>query len=343
MSNAERTGRVGIVGLARYLGLSVSTVSRALNGYADVSASTRARVEAGALALNYAADRMGRNLRAGRTGTIGFVFSPVQGQFIDGFYAPLLSALNEGLRVRGYDLIVASAPPGPQEAALFRHLAEGRRVDALLFTRTRAGDARICYMLDQGMPFASLGGSDLGVPHPHVEIELGLAAELACARLAAFGHRRIALAHGPLTYLFCRAFRDRFVAAMAAHGLAADLVFPGDHTEAGGLAIAHRILALADRPTAVVCNNDATAIGVMQGLAAAGVAIGRQVSVIGCDNIAMAAYTSPALTSFGSPLVQIADALVDVVLAAIASQQLPPPVRVFQPALVARQSDGPPQ
>jgi len=342
--NSAAKSRVGIVELARHLGLSVSTVSRALNGYADVNALTRERVVAGARALNYLADPLGRNLRAGRTGAVGFVFSPVRDQFIDGFYAPLLSALNETLRRHGYDLIVASAPVGPDERELLRHLVEGRRVDALMFTRTRPDDERVPYLLERGVPFVSLGVTELGLIHPYVEIELERAAEQAFARLHGFGHRRIALAHGPLAYLFCRRFFGAWERSHSRHRLRPDrsLVFEGDHTEAGGYAIGEAILRLRNRPTAVICNNDATAFGLMQALAAHGTLVGREISVIGCDDITMAAFTVPPLTTFRSPLNHIAAAMVDVLLGAIAGETDVAQLNAtFRPELVARKSDGP--
>jgi LacI family transcriptional regulator len=333
--------RTGIADLAHYLGLSVSTVSRALNGYKDVNPETRARVVDAAQFLNYTPDLVSLKLRHGRTFTVGFVLSPSAGRFVEPFYIPLLTYLDESLRQAGYDLVVSSARPGPDEEAAFRRIVEGRRVDAVMFARTRPDDFRVRYLTEQRFPFVTLGVTDLELDYPYVEIEMYVAGRVACERLIAMGHQRIAAIHGPLIFMFCRKYLQGYRDAMAAAGLPVrpEWELEGDQTEDSGFSLAQRILELSPRPTAVVCSSDAIAFGLMQAVQSKGVIVGRDLSVIGCDDSPIAPLTHPPLTTFRSPTREAGIKLSEMILDLIAGGN--PKSLVYEPELIVRESDKP--
>jgi LacI family transcriptional regulator len=143
--------------IAVALDLSVTTVSRALGGYPDVSAPTRARVFAEAGRINYAPNRTAQRLQRGRTDTVGVILPAAPGQFDDPFFLRMLMAFGIALERAGLDMIVTSVRAGAGELAAFERLIASRRVDGMLIARTRCNDQRIGAMLDGGMPFVTHG------------------------------------------------------------------------------------------------------------------------------------------------------------------------------------------
>src|SRR5215469_13202801 len=150
---------MSIRSLASRLGLSVTTVSRALAGYPDVAAATRERVQREAARSNYRPNQVARRLRTGRSGTIGIVVPSEQGTF-DQFFLAMLAAIGPLLSRAGLDLVLMGAPPVKAEMHAYRHLVEHHRVDGILLARTRRDDPRISYLLEHGVPFIAHGRSE---------------------------------------------------------------------------------------------------------------------------------------------------------------------------------------
>ena len=127
--------------LAKSLNLSITTVSRALDGYPDVSEKTRQRVKEAADASGYTPNAAARRLRKGTTEVVMMVLPAEPGHFNEPLYIGLLATLGERLAKAGYDLALIAAPPGPGELKAYRRIVEGRRADALVVVRTRRDDA----------------------------------------------------------------------------------------------------------------------------------------------------------------------------------------------------------
>lgn len=336
----EAAKRAGIAALAQQLGLSVSTVSRALNGYTDVNEQTRARVLQGAAELNYTPNAASLRLRHGRTDAVGLLLSPTPHRFIEPFYIPLLTYLDEGLRRHGYDLMVSTLPQGVEEDGFMRRLVSSKRVDVAVLTRPRRQDARMKFLREQNFGFVWVGSGDAAPGDAHVGLDAGHAARVSTERLIGMGHRRIACISGPSMFLDAWNYTRSFRATMAEHGL--DV--PPEHvnecepTEENGLMLANILFELEPRPTAIICNSDLIAWGVTQAAGSRGIVLGRDVSLIGLDNSAIAPLTRPPLTTFQWPHKDIADALIAAVLAVISGGEAP--AASFRPTLVPRESDG---
>lgn len=145
---------------AKTIGFSVSTVSRALNGYSDVSAETRALVVAAAQKLNYSAEPAARGLRTRSSGLVAFVLSPPQKNFANPFFLDLMVGVEQRLRETDLKLMIISASSFEDEQARFRELVERHRVEGLIFARTRRKDPRIAYLLARGVSFVTHGRSE---------------------------------------------------------------------------------------------------------------------------------------------------------------------------------------
>jgi DNA-binding LacI/PurR family transcriptional regulator len=335
--------------LARHLNISIGTVSRALNGRADVNAETRARVFAAAAELNYAPNQSGRSLRRGATHAVAFMLQPHPSdqQYGEPFFIPFITGLQAGLEERGLDLMVVMGAPGGYQQERLRRVVESRLADAVVLAQTRRKDERIDYLTDVGFPFATLGRSQSGgESYPSLDLDFEKAGREAVERLVAFGHRRIA-AIRPLDLNFGYLFLAGYRKGLRRRGIAPDpgLVFAGDINEAGGYAVTPEVMAGRDPPTAIIYNNDAMALGGCKALVEMGLRPGRDVAVIVIVDTPLCRYFSPALTSFRPTLEPLGRRLAEMLLAAMPAYAGSEGHRVIREVwpmeLVPRESDRP--
>lgn len=330
---------------ARAVGLSVSTVSRALNGYDDVNEETRRRVVAAAEQLGYSPDPAARRLRRGSSDMIGFVLSPPQKHFANPFFLDLMMGIEERLRETPFQLVITTAKSTSDELSSFRRLVEQQRVDGIIFARTRRHDERVSYLQKRGIAFATLGRSESERPFPWVDIDHTIVGRDGCGRFIALGHKRIALLNTPSYLMYSHHRRAGYEAALVAADLPLDpdLIVEEDLTEEGGLAGARRLLALADPPTAILCGHDLVAMGAIQAISQAGKLAGREIGVIGSDNNPMGTFTNPPLTTFSAPTLAAGRRLAELLLARLDGQPAETLQEVWSPELIIRSSDGPPR
>lgn len=336
--------------LARHLNISIGTVSRALNGRADVNAETRKRVLAAAAKLKYSPNRSGRDLRRGATHAVAFMLHPHPGdqQYGEPFFIPFLIGLQAKLAERGLDLMVVMGAPGDYQQERLRRVVEARWADAVVLAWTRRHDERIDYLTDVGFPFATLGRSlSGGVTYPSLDLDFEKAGEDAVDRLVAGGHRRIAAIRPGLDLNFGHLFLAGYRRALRKHGIRPDphLLAAGTINEAGGYAITPGVMQGDDPPTAIIFNNDGMALGGCKALVEMGLAPGRDVAVIVIVDTPLCRYFSPALTSFRPPLEHLGQRLAEMLLAAMPAYAGDEGVRIMREVcameLIPRESDRP--
>jgi len=330
---------------AAHLKLSVSTVSKAINGRSDVSKATRERVLQAAAKLGFSPDPAGRRLRRQASDTIGFVISAPQAQFAHPFFLNMLAGIEDALEGTHFQVIIASGRTVETEIDVFKRLVEKQRVDALLFGRTRRNDARIEYLLERDIPFVAYGRSDSSQAFPYVDIDPTVTGRDGCGRFIALGHRRIALVHSPEFLMFSHFQRLGYEEALRAAGIAfdPDLCAEEAMTEEGGQRAARKMLALPNPPTAFVCGQDMMAVGVMRAIAEAGKIPGQDVGVIGSDDHPVGRLVSPALTTFSAETSRVGKRMVELLLARLEGADPATLQEVWTPELILRSSDGPPK
>lgn len=331
--------------LAGEFNLSITTVSRALAGYSDVSPATRERILEAAARLGYRPNPLGRRLRKGRTEAVGVVIPTPQGRFADSFFLELLAGLGQGLSEAGLDLLVTTCPLGPEEITCYQRLVEGKRVDAMVVARTRRHDERISYLLERGVPFVAHGRSDLiQQPFAYLDMDGEQGFAQATRHLLELGHRRIAFVGAPAELNFAQHRLDGFSKALREAGLkpVPELVLEGDLSENSGYREARALLSLPEPPTAFLCANDLMALGVLHALRERGLRAGREVSVIGYDDIPLVHYTDPPLSTLHQPFREMGRRLVEMLLARMNGVPVEVLQEVWVPELVLRGSDGPP-
>lgn len=337
---------VGIRELARRLDISIGTVSRALNGRAEVSAETRARVHDAARQLGYAPNQSGRALRQGATRTVALMMRPGRNTLAYGetFFLTLSEGLQEVLAGAGLDLIVLPSGPGLDQFEYLRRAAERRLADAFIISDTQPTDPRIDHLLAKGIPFVALGRSLSGGAHPWIDLDFEGVAEQAVDRLFRGGHRRIALALTEQTAHSRIVLNEGFSAALQRRGLEPDpsLVFRVPDNEAGGFELGQGLLSQADRPTAVILAQATQAIGLYRFLRESNLRPGHDLSVIAFRHSPICQFLTPTLTSFGVSLQELGARLGRILIGAMQHGQTGQLVHELWPmTLIEGGSDGP--
>lgn len=331
--------------LAAHLQLSVSTVSKAINGRSDVNAKTRQRVLDAAAHFGFSADAAARRLRTQKSDLIAFVLSAPQAHFAHPFFLDMLMGIDEKLEDSRYQLVVSSARSAEHEMRVLERLVEVQKVDAVLFGRTRRQDARIAYLLERNVPFVAFGRSETPGDFSYLDIDHTVVGREGCARCVTLGHRRIGLVNAPDTLMFSRHQRLGYEAALRAANIAFDesLYVETDMTEEAGLAAARKMLDADDPPTAIISGHDLVAVGIYRAITERGLAVGRDVAVIGGDNHPFGTLLSPPLTTFSAETLKAGKRMSEMLLAQLEGVPALELQEVWSPDLIPRASDGPPR
>lgn len=313
---------VSLQALSKSLGLSISTVSRALNGYTDVSDITRQRVTLAAKAMNYQPNPAAHRLATGRTGAVALVTAVQPGRALDATFASLQAGAAAVLREHGYFVLSVTLPAGEAELPELERLLAARLVDGVMLTRTRTQDPRVQMLQAAGMPFVTHGRTQNPQLHAWVDTDNEAAFYMVTRRLIELGHRRIGFINGPLsmTYAVLReAGFDR--ACLETPGVAATTGHVHDVTARNGEEMMRDWLARmpeAERPTAVVCATDALAFGAMAACKQAGLQVGQGISITGYGNTEASAFVDPPLTTIDHATEANGGHLADLLLQAMA-------------------------
>jgi len=328
--------------LARTLGISKTTVSRALNGYPEVNVLTRERVLAAAKAAGYEANPMARSLAVGRTNVFGIIYPLLPSDLGDPMFLGVVGGMSAALEKSKMNLIIA--PVSPQnELPSYEQMVRGRRVDGLVVSRTLVHDERIAYLVKKGFPFIAHGRTELKQPYAWFDYDNEAGIALACERLLGFGHQRIALISAPLQFNFARQRRDSFAACMRKAGLQIDPLHLVDNTldRRSGYTAMQQLLATSPRPTAVIVDNHLSGVGAVRALLDAGIAIGKEMSVIVWGSVEDSLVGSN-VTTIDQPKSDQAGAKMIEMLSAVVAGADPSKLQVlWQPALVAGMTVGP--
>ena len=312
---------VGIKRLAQHLNISIGTVSRALNGKPDVNEATRKRVLAAAKELGYVANQSGRNLRQGTTNAVGFMIESdldAAGSS-DNFFLGVFSGVQHVLGRHHLDLVVLPCPGDEDPTEYLQRMVARRAVDAMIISATRRQDARIELLSKARIPFVALGRSASGSNHPWVDLDFDGVANRAIDRLVEHGHRRIVIGLPGNDINLGFVFLEGAKAALKRHKIRFDpsLVMRVASSEQGGYQLAHQVLAMKERPTAIVLIYELMAIGVYRRFNEAGLVPGSDIAVIGFRESPLAKFLSPALTCFRMSLRDLGVSLGESLLAAM--------------------------
>jgi LacI family transcriptional regulator len=288
--------------VARAAGVSVATVSRVLNHHARVRTETRTRVEAVAHALDYTPNEVARSLITSRTHALGVLLPDLYGEF----FSEVLRGADLRARRDGFHLLVSSSHADGEDLVEALRSMRGR-IEGLIVMAPDVDTGSLVKAAGRGVPLVLLDPGLRVLGCDSISIDNVQGATAAVRHLLGLGHRRIALIGGPAGNADALQRRDGYRQALAASGVGTDpaLEVEGDFTEPSGYAAVARLLRLEPRPTAIFAANDYMAIGAMSALAQAGLTVPEDVAIVGFDDIAMARYLNPPLTTVNVDLLDL--------------------------------------
>jgi len=312
--------------LARHLNISIGTVSRALNGRADVSNETRRRVLDAAKRLGYSANQSGRSLRRGATGMIGFMLIANRSRALkgDAFFMTVFDGLQSVLAEHSLDLVVYYCGADQNPETYVKRIVERRLVDGLIISQTTRIDHRIDYLIRQNLPFIAFGRSQSGGEHSWIDLDFESVAAQSIDHLYRNGHRRIAVVTASDNVNLGQVYLEACRAELARRGiqLTDELIIREPMSEAGGYNVGERLLLLENRPTAAVVVENSMAIGLYTKLNEADVLPGRDIAIVGFDqSLTTGLFLKPSLTRFSLSLVDLGCWLGEHMLALIEAKQ----------------------
>jgi LacI family transcriptional regulator, repressor for deo operon, udp, cdd, tsx, nupC, and nupG len=309
-----------ITDIARVAGVSPSTVSRALQDHPRISTQRRAIIRALARQMGYQPSLVARSLVTGRTKTLGVVATDVT----DPFVAEVMKGAEQAGRTAGYSLLIATSRSDPDQELLAARLLLGRQVDGMIVISSRAARHYADLLGSNGLPLV-LVNHELNDPRAHsVRTDNGDGIRQAVLHLRELGHSRIAFVAGPKGGRSSRERLEAFCEARASFGMPElpGWVIEGKGLIEDGLQAFSVLSGQEQRPTAVLCYNDLTAIGLMAAAHEAGVRVPGGLSVIGYDNIPLSAYTVPPLTTVDQPKEVLGRTAVENCVRALAGEKV---------------------
>ena len=331
--------------IAERVGKSVPTVSRALGDFADISPETRAEVQRVAREMGYEPSATARNLKSQRTNTVTLVMSSATNlRFSDPFFGEFITGVVEDATQQGFDLSVTAELLGDELSTYLKHI-RSRRTDGFIIMRTRRQDERIDLLRQQQVPFVAFGRVE-GINDFHYVDEDGASGiRQVVDHLIDLGHRRIAFIAEPTTLTKSYHRLQGYKGGLNAHAIAYDpeLVVEANFRQTSGRQSARQLLDLPDPPTAIITANDLLALGAMSEAQARGLEVGNDVSITGFDDIMLAEYVHPPLTTVHQPARELGAMVVRMLLQLIRKEPVPKSQVVINPKLVVRESTGPPR
>ncbi|MEO1422604.1 MAG: substrate-binding domain-containing protein [Pseudomonadota bacterium] len=336
--------RVTISDVADALGVTKSTVSRALNGYPDISERMRRRVKTAVAELGYRPLAQAQAIRTGRARALGLVLQIDEHDGHRPFLTDFLAGVSEAASAAMWSLTVSTARSTEDTQDTLGRLVEERKADGFILPRTYIDDPRAAFLKARGVPFVLYGRTADTSGCAWYDILGERAMEAAVLRLARLGHRRIAYIGGGVEYNYSVLRKQGFLDGVHRTGLAVDpsLIAGPAVSSAQGRAEAHRLLALETPPTAIVCAVDAAALGVYRAAADLGLRIGSDLSVISYDGIPEGLAVTPQLTTFAVDNRRAGTRLAELLIERVEGAE-PEELRETERAkLVPGGSDGPP-
>lgn len=320
--------------VAREAEVSVASASRAMNGHSNVTSATRDRVLAAAAKLDYVPHLGARSLTMARTHTIGVVLPDLFGEF----FSEIIRGIDRVAHSRGLQLLLSNMHDSPEETATALRQMRGR-VDGLLLMAPNVDPDFVVANLPRGLPTVVLNGHIRGIGHASLLIDNVAGARAMVAHLAERGFKRVAMIAGPPGNADAD---ERLAGFRAAIGeLLGDRdpkIFPGDFSEEAGRAAGQAIAASRD-VDAVFAANDMMAVGCLAALEEAGLKVPGDVAVAGFDDIPIARYVAPGLTTMRVHIAELGTRAFEKLTAIMADPTAePPPEETLTPELVVRRS-----
>ena len=322
--------------VAESAGVSYATVSHVINNTRLVSPETRERVLAAMDALNYRPNALARSLRQGKTNTLGLVLP----DSANPFFAEISRSIEDEAFKKGYSVFLCNTELDTQRELFYVDVLSKKQVDGIVFVAAGDQADSLEFLVGRNMPVVMI---DREVPSVEVDAVLTdnqLGGYLATRHLLELGHQRIACISGPSSITPSAERMIGYRKALEEAGLPYDekLILRGDYHAQSGMEITHSILKMNPRPTAIFALNDLMALGALRAAAEDGCTVPGDLAVVGYDDLEIARFTNPPLTTIAQPKKEIGVKAIELLVDRISRKDRSPTRLVLPPELIVRRS-----
>ena len=325
--------------VARRANVSAQTVSAVINGKPGITDETRMRVRGIIDELGYRPYGIARSLRTGQTRTIALIVSDIENPF----FSTIANTAEEYAHRSGYSLILYNTHDDPEREDRYVDQALQNWVDGVLFVATQDRVKSLEVLKAADVPYVALDRIPEHYDGPSITLDNVQASRIGTQHLIELGHTRIAHISGPLHLRLARERLTGYCDTMEAHGIAPDheSIDASNWRYEDGYNIMQRILARETLPTGIVAANDRMAIGAICAIVDAGLHVPDDISMVGVDDLAVAAYFNPRLTTVRQPLNEIATLGIRILLNILEKKPIERTSITIQPTLIVRKSTAP--
>jgi DNA-binding LacI/PurR family transcriptional regulator len=327
--------------VAARAGVSYQTVSKVLNGQTEVSTDTSERIWRAVRELDYRPNVSARNLRTQASNLIGYPWHYGEGDYFHPVLDAFVHSIANAAEAEGFHILtfVAGSLSDP---APYYELYSRNQVGGFILADINRDDSRVQMLIEERIPFTAFGRANEEWDHYWVDVDGRAGMREVVEHLVEQGHERIAMVTWPEGSRTGQARENGYREALVGAGLkpAPELLVRGLHAAGIGSRAFQQLwqLPLRRRPTAIACVSDHIALGALQAAGNAGVIVGRDVAITGFDNVALADYTQPPLTSVRQPIEQVGQIAVTMLLAQILDREPPAKTMLLAPELIVRAS-----
>jgi DNA-binding LacI/PurR family transcriptional regulator len=335
-------GKIGIHGVASHARVSIATVSRVINGVTTVDPVLARRVWKAVDELNYLPNTQARALVSGRSKLLGLIVSDITNPF----FPELIQEFEQVAVENGYEILIGSTNYEPKRMELCARRMLERKVDGVAIMTFAVEEFMLDRFEEDSIPLIFIDVMPHSPRASVLEVDYRAGIHEGVQHLAVLGHRQIGFITGPLHLRSAETRRRAFLESMHTTGLTPNLkwVIEGDHTLDGGRDAMHKILSLDAWPTALMCSNDMTAIGVQHALFEANLKVPEDFSLVGFDDIHLAEYTIPPLTTVRMSCKDLARAAVQSLISHMEPRvKRPESKTTISTRLIVRQTTGLPK
>ena len=331
---------VTIRDVAARAGVSSTTVSHVINKTRPVSDILRTRVEAAMAELGFQPNALARSLRRKRTHTLGMIVP----DSANPFFAEVGRGIEDTSFASGYSIILCNSDGDRNRELLYLDLLVQKQVDGVLLVPTGNHAELAAHLRTRNIPVVVIDRDVSDAPIDRAYIDNVAGGCVATRHLLDLGHRRIGYIGGPPHLSPVPGRGAGYLRALEEAGIPIDdrLIVAGSFQDVGGYEGTQSLLALPDRPTAIFAGNDLMAIGALAAARDANIAVPAELSIVGFDDIHLAGYINPPLTTIAQPKYELGVIAAELLLARLSDPDLPPQRRLLQAHLVVRHSTAAP-
>ncbi len=315
------------------------TVSRVINGHDNVKKETREKVIKAIEELSYYPNAAARALNMNRTNVLGIIVPHDDYFFSSHYFVELLFSIEKRVKSRNYNLIfnISTAKSELRDYAI---LYKERKVDGLIIIAPLIGDIFIEKLIDENVPFVLVNGRHGKSDIDFVDVNNIKGAEEVISYLVELGHRRIGFISGKLNVINGRHRLQGYKKALKYHHIDLDekLIYEGNWSADSGYQALSHFLTLDPPPTAIFCSNDLIAMGVIKAANNHHLKIPDDISIVGFDDIHLASFTTPSLTTMRQPIEMVGKRAADIIIDSLTGKLKNKEKVILDPELIVRSS-----